>query len=152
MGDGTETDCFICAQQRGDQPIPGGAIFEDELVVAVHAYDPKLNPAPYLGHVLVEPRRHAPGLADLRDDEARAVGLAASRVARGLREVEAAEHVYLAVLGHHTPHLHVHLIPRYPGTPREYWDPVRIDEWPDARHGGPEAIAAVVERLRAAAS
>jgi diadenosine tetraphosphate (Ap4A) HIT family hydrolase len=29
----------------------------------------------YLGHLLVEPKRHAPGLEDLTDSEARAIGL-----------------------------------------------------------------------------
>jgi diadenosine tetraphosphate (Ap4A) HIT family hydrolase len=47
------------------------------------------------------------------------------------------------------PHLHVHLVPRYPGTPREYWSPLTLDEWPDAEHGGPDEIANRVARLRA---
>ena len=29
------------------------------------------------------------------------------------------------------PHLHVHLAPRYPGTPRDYWGS-RLRDWPDA--------------------
>ena len=107
-------------------------------------------PEPYLGHVLVEPRRHAFGFADLSEEEASAVGMAMARVSRAIRESEGAEHVYVVVLGHHSPHLHVHLIPRYPGTPREYWDPLRIDEWPEARHGGPAEAAAAAERIRAA--
>ena len=130
--------------------MPGGEIYADELVVVVHAYDPELNPDPYLGHLLVEPTRHAYGMADLNEPEAAAVGVAASRCARALKASEGAEHVYLAVLGHHMPHLHVHLIPRYPGTPREYWSPLRLDEWPDALRGGPDEVAVVVARLRGA--
>lgn len=37
-------------------------------------------------------------------------------------------------------HLHVLLMPRYPGTPREYWQQ-RV-EWPDGPRGNAEAVAA----------
>ncbi|TFV34090.1 hypothetical protein E4K10_44375 [Streptomyces sp. T1317-0309] len=49
--------------------------------------------------------------------------------------------------GDNVPHLHVHLLPRYPGTPHEYWWQ-RVDEWPDAPRGGHSKAAAMVERLR----
>ena len=58
-----------------------------------------------------------------------------------------AEHVYSAVIGHAVPHLHVHLLPRYPGTPREFWWQ-RLDEWPDAERGDIARIADLVDRLR----
>jgi histidine triad (HIT) family protein len=145
-----QTDCYICRKHRGEEPMPGGAIFADEVVVASHGYHPERNPEPYLGHVVVEPKRHAFGFADLEEHEAAAVGVAISRVSRALKRAEAAEHVYVAVVGHHTPHLHVHLIPRYPRTPREYWDPIRVDEWPEAKHGGPDEAAEVAARIRAA--
>jgi len=38
-------------------------------------------------------------------------------------------------------------VPRYPGTPREYWG-VRVDEWPGAPRGDLEEIADLCERLR----
>jgi histidine triad (HIT) family protein len=101
----------------------------------------------YLGHLLVEPRRHAPGLADLSNAEAQRVGLWCTRAASALREAGGAEHVYAAVIGDNVPHLHIHLLPRYPGTPRDYWWQ-RVDEWPDAPRGGEDEAAALVERLR----
>ena len=143
-------DCFICRKHRGEELAPGGPIYENELVWASHAYHPERGSEPYLGHVLVEPKRHALGFPDLTDEEAAAMGVGVTRVTRAIRESEGAEHVYVAVLGHHTPHLHVHLIPRYPGTPREFWDPFKVDEAPDAKHGGPEEAAAVADRVRAA--
>ena len=76
--------------------------------------------------------------------------MAIARVSRAIRESEGAEHVYLLVIGHHTPHLHVHLVPRYPGTPKEFWDPSRVDEAPGAKHGGIDEAAAVAARIRAA--
>jgi histidine triad (HIT) family protein len=101
--------------------------------------------------LFVEPRRHAPGLADLTDAEARAVGWWSVRASKALREAAAAEHVYAAVIGDGVPHLHVHLKPRYPGTPREFWWD-RLDEWPEAHRGGAEEIELLVRDLRASLS
>jgi diadenosine tetraphosphate (Ap4A) HIT family hydrolase len=58
----------------------------------------------YLGHLFVEPRRHAPGLEDLTDAEAESVGRWSARASRALREVAGAEHVYAAVIGDGVPH------------------------------------------------
>lgn len=102
----------------------------------------------YLGYLFVEPRRHAPGLADLTDAEARAVGWWCARASRALREVAAAEHVYAKVIGDGVPHLHVHLLPRYRGAPREYWWD-NVTQWPDAPRGLEPQIADLVRDLRA---
>jgi hypothetical protein len=53
------------------------------------------------------------------------------------------------LLGREDIHLHVHLMPRYPATPREYWQQ-RVVEWPDGPRGGLEAMQAVTKRIRAA--
>ena len=62
---------------------------------------------------------------------------------------EGAEHVYSFVLGDGLAkgHLHVHLMPRYPGTPSEYWQQ-RVVEWPDGPRGGVQAMRAVSQRMR----
>ena len=52
------------------------------------------------------------------------------------------------IMGHNVPHFHLHLLPRYPGTPREFWG-LRVDEWPGAPHGGEAEIADLCDRLRA---
>ncbi|QKI82398.1 HIT domain-containing protein [Kroppenstedtia eburnea] len=101
----------------------------------------------YLGHFLIEPKRHIEGLGELIDAEAEEIGRMTARLSRALKEGEGAEHVYSFVLGHHVPHLHIHVIPRYPGAPREYWG-MRVNEWPDASRGGKEAIEALCERVR----
>lgn len=142
--------CFVCRKHREQGPLlPGGPVGEDELVVVSHLAPaaPGRSGGPvYLGHLLVEPRRHAPGLADLTSSEARAVGWWCSQASRALREAAGAEHVYAAVIGDHVPHLHVHLMPRYPGTPREYWGG-RVDQWPAARHGSEPEITELVRSL-----
>ena len=70
--------CFVCRKHQERGPLlPGGPVGEDELAVVSHLASaaPGRSGGPvYLGHLLVEPRRHAPGLADLTDAEARAVG------------------------------------------------------------------------------
>jgi diadenosine tetraphosphate (Ap4A) HIT family hydrolase len=140
-------DCFVCRKHQGKEAMPGGPIYEDDLIYASHKAMPPGGHA-YLGWCFVEPRRHAPGLADLTDAEAQAIGLLAARLSRALKAELEAEHVYAFVIGDNVSHLHVHLIARHPGAPREYWG-VRVDEWPDAPTGDEEEIAGLVARLRA---
>jgi histidine triad (HIT) family protein len=144
-----QTDCFICRKHRGEIEVPGGPIYEDDLLYASHIGNPhpQKEQAVYLGYMFVEPRRHAPGLADLTDVEAQAIGLLVTRLSRALKVTEGAEHIYAFVLGDHVPHLHIHVVPRYPGAPPEYWGN-RVDEWPGAPRGGTEEIAALAARLR----
>jgi diadenosine tetraphosphate (Ap4A) HIT family hydrolase len=143
------TDCAVCAKHRGERPPPGGPVHEDDLVYASHAFDLLgTGEDSYLaGHLMVEPKRHVAGLADATDDEAAAIGRLVSRLARALVASEGAEHVYSFVMGHQTPHLHVHVLPRYPGTPREYWF-LAVYDWDGARRCGPDEIAAVTGRIR----
>lgn len=142
-----ERDCFVCRKHRGEIAVPGGAIYEDEVVYAGHAALPPDGEPAYLGWLFAEPKRHAAGLADLTDEEARSLGLLVTRLARALRAVTDAEHIHELVLGHDVAHLHVHVIPRYPGTPREFWG-TRVDEWPGAPRGDAQQVAALCERLR----
>jgi len=44
---------------------------------------------------------------------------------------EGAERIYLEVLGHHVPHLHVWVVPRYPGIPDQYVG-LQLLEWEGA--------------------
>lgn len=139
-------DCFICEKHRRGDAAQGGVLFEDELVYVghTHALD---GPTAYRGYLMVEPKRHAPGLGDLTDQEAEAIGRVTNRVARAQREVLGAEHVYSFVYGDGVPHLHVHLAPRYPGTPADYWGH-RLQRWPDAPRVGPDGMREVIGELR----
>jgi diadenosine tetraphosphate (Ap4A) HIT family hydrolase len=144
--------CFVCDKHRDLDALAGGVIAADAHTVVSHL--PLVLPSgpresAYLGYLMVEARRHAPGLGDLTPEEAASVGRLASAAAAALRASEGAEHVYAAVIGHGVEHFHLHVIPRYPGTPREFWW-TRVDEWPDAPRGGAAEIAAVADRLRAA--
>jgi diadenosine tetraphosphate (Ap4A) HIT family hydrolase len=145
--------CFICSKHQNIDSVPGGALFMDDLIVVSHL--PLQTPAGvaesvYLGYLFVEPRRHVAELGDLTADEATAFGRLASVASRALQRATGAEHVYAAVIGHGVDHLHLHLIARHPGTPREFWW-TRVDEWREAPRGGADDVAALADRIRAAA-
>lgn len=149
MGIYDETvSCFICQKHRGEWPIPGGLIYEDDLLVVCHLQYLGRDPNDtYLGYLIIETKRHTPGLAELTAEEAQALGLMASRLARALKVSEGAEHIYQLVWGDHVSHMHVHIVPRYPGAPVPYWG-IHVDEWPEAPRGGLPEIEALCERLR----
>jgi diadenosine tetraphosphate (Ap4A) HIT family hydrolase len=142
-----EADCFVCRKHRGLEPPLGGPLYQDALIFSSHAALFGGEATHYLGHLFIEPKRHVSELADLTPEEARAIAVHATRLARLLMEALGQEHIYSFVIGDRVPHLHVHLIGRYPGAPREYWGP-RVDEWPGAPKGAPEEISLVVSRLR----
>lgn len=139
--------CLVCRELRGEILLPGGLLSDDELVAAFHVPPLEQNPEPYLGHLLVVPRRHVDHLGDLWEEEAARIGVVAARAARGLRSLGGVERVYSAVVGNVADHFHLHLVPRYKGTPADVeW--TRVDEWAGAPHGDAEAIGALVDRLR----
>jgi histidine triad (HIT) family protein len=145
------SECFICAK-HADPAMDALVLAADEHVVVSHL--PLVTPAGaqervYLGYLFVEACRHVPELGDLTEDEAAAFGRHAARASRALQRAADAEHVYAAVIGHGIAHVHLHLIPRYQGTPRESWW-TRVDEWPDAPRGGLGEIEELLRRLRAA--
>lgn len=144
-----DPECFICRKQRGEIPVPGGAVVQDEQVFIGHAQGRPGEATAYLGYMMVEPRRHVPGLEHLWDVEARALGVWVARLSRALVAVLGADHVYAFVIGDHVQHVHVHVhvVARYPGAPPEYRGP-RVDEWPEAPRGGEREIEALCERLR----
>lgn len=143
----TQANCFVCRKQRGEEELPGGVIYRDDLVFISHATLWGDEQDHYLGHLFVETIRHTPGLPDLTPEEAQAIGLHVSQAAQALKTTLNMEHVYAFVIGDHMPHLHVHVIGRYLGAPAEYRGP-RVDDWPEAPRGGPQEIAALAEQLR----
>jgi histidine triad (HIT) family protein len=140
-------ECLFCTIQQGVTPPAGGPIYEDDLVYAHHAH---FHDEPtYLGHLMLETKRHTPDFTDLTPAEARAIGLLTARLSRALKACTDAEKVYSVFYGEVTPHLHIHLLARYPNTPAEYlrWN---LEDWPGAPRGDEQAIAALCQRLRSA--
>ncbi|MGE5334940.1 MAG: HIT family protein [Nitrososphaerota archaeon] len=139
-------NCLFCRMQHGQLPVAGGPVYEDDLVYAHHA-QPENEPI-YLGHLLLESKRHTPGFADLTPAEAQAVGLLVTRLSSALKACTGAEKVYAVFYGEITPHLHIHLTARLPDTPQDYlrWN---IEDWPGAPRGGTDEIATLCQKLRA---
>ena len=114
---GAQSECLVCAELDRESDVPGGLVIRANLVAAFHL--PPLNvQTVYAGHVLVVPRRHSPGFAELTSREAAAIGVAVSDLSHCLQGM-GAERVYTATIGHNVDHLHVHLLPRWPETPAD---------------------------------
>lgn len=139
-------DCEFCDWRARLATAPGGAIYQDDLVLAHHAYEGG-DEAHYLGALVLQTRRHAT-LAKLTDDEARAVGWLAARLGRALNICTGTEKVYAYTFGEAYDHLHLFVVARYPGAPGEYVR-LRAQEWPGAPRGGAREMSALVDRLRA---
>ncbi len=140
--------CVVCRKHKGEVPLAGGVIFEDDLIFISHAQLWRDEKDHYLGHAFIEPKRHVAEFADLTEAESQAIGLYISRVAKAMLQTLGMEHIYAFVIGDGVPHVHVHVIGRYPGAPREYWGP-KVDDRPAAPRGAAAEIEPVAARLRA---
>lgn len=134
-------ECLVCDKHAAADA--GIEVSRDHLVYVGHL---PAMPTSYLGHLFVEPLEHRPGLADLTLEEGAAVGRGVQRAAATMRAA-GHDHVYAFVYGDRVPHLHVHLLGRYPGAPEEYRG-TAVDEWPQAPRGDAADVAEYVERLR----
>lgn len=144
-----DENCFICRKHQGEVTVPGGCIYEDEWVYVGHIGSNE--DSIYLGYLIVDLKRHVPGLGDMTEEESRTVGSVLNRVGAALKNVLNAEHIYCFVQGDAFPHFHVHVIPRYLGTPEEYWSPMGLKNWKGAQ-GGTEDVEQVCSKLRMAIS
>lgn len=136
--------CDLCEKFAHDVDVPGGYLFVDDLVAVVHVSRGD-DGRSYLGHLLVCPRRHAIDFGALDERECGAVAVEIAKWTRALESLGATR-VYVATVGHHVDHLHVHLLPRWPETPDEVaWH--EVDEWPGARTGDGAGIASFVAEV-----
>jgi histidine triad (HIT) family protein len=142
------SDCIVCDEVTGVIDVPSGFVQSGDSSMVLHVPPLDGNDV-YLGHLLVVPRRHVPDFACLEAPEAAEIGVAIHRWSRALTTV-GAERVYVATIGHASDHLHVHLLPRRPGTPPEVpWH--SVDEWSGARRADFAVAALFAEELAAAA-
>ncbi|WP_114570441.1 HIT family protein [Exiguobacterium flavidum] len=139
-------DCFICDKHAEVIETAGITIHEDEYVYVGHI--DRAGAPNYLGHIMIDLKRHVPTLAELTTDEATVFGIIMARVSKALKESESAEHIYALVSGNSVPHLHMHLIARYPGTPKEHWGPMDVYGWEDAPMGTEEDVVRLCLRLK----
>lgn len=129
-------NCYICDKHNGLVKTCG-LVYSDDLLYVYHM-EPKEDII-YLGYLFIELRRHVQGLEDMNDEECIAVGRMLKRISGTLIDNFDIEHIYSHVIGDNTPHLHIHIIPRYKGDPKEFWG-MKADEWEAAPHGDEETV------------
>jgi histidine triad (HIT) family protein len=106
--------CVFCDIAAGRAP--ASVVHSDDTVIAFLDIRP-VN----AGHLLVVPREHAAGLADLDPAAGSAVFAVAQRLAGALRACGVpceGVNLFLAdgeVAGQEVPHVHLHVLPRLPG-------------------------------------
>lgn len=136
--------CFISNKHAGKVKTAGVTIYEDDYVYVGHIDGEKI----YLGHIMIDLKRHVPTLGDMNMDEAKAFGIVMATVSKALMESEKAEHIYSLVSGNSVPHLHMHIVPRYPNTPEDYWGPMAVYNWPDAPFGTNHEVIELCNRIK----
>jgi histidine triad (HIT) family protein len=108
------SDCLFCALISGQGEVT--LVHEDEWTIAFMDIQP-VTP----GHMLVVPRRHAVGLADLDPDDGARVFRVGQRAAAALRASGLrceGVNLFLAdgeAAGQEVFHVHLHVLPRFPG-------------------------------------
>lgn len=122
--------CVICIKHRDLLKHTGEPVAERGGLMLSHFAEIEGEPATK-GHLLIEPTRHIEDLSEMNEGEAEALGLLIREGARVVCEKLGAEHVYVYRINDKTAHLHFHLIPRYPDTPRDFWG-ARIMEYAGA--------------------
>ena len=121
-----DEDCTICRKHRGEGPLVGSLVYQDDLLFVTH------RAVGSLGYVFVETQRHVTSLDELTDPEAEALGRLTAQLARGLRSELEIDHVHSMVAGLGVAHFHQHVFVRHAGTPSSYgWS----DPWPGAPEG-----------------
>jgi diadenosine tetraphosphate (Ap4A) HIT family hydrolase len=143
----TPTPCPACDLVAGRRAVPGGLLWRDGRF-ALHAL---ADPTPIPGWLVLTSERHARAWYDLDAAELAGLGAAAARVMAVQRAVLGAEHVYAFAIGDLLHHFHLHLVPRYAGTPerlrgRRCFEGLPADMLPDAEiaraaRGVAEALA-----------
>jgi histidine triad (HIT) family protein len=143
----SQSECFLCHKHQHLEKYVGEVIAErGGLIVSHFPFLPDEKATK--GHLIIEPRRHIADLGDMNDAEASALGGLARDAARIIKAQLKAEHVYLFRINDKVAHLHFHLVPRYPGTPKEFWG-ARIMEWPGRAIVNLSQIQALARLLKA---
>jgi diadenosine tetraphosphate (Ap4A) HIT family hydrolase len=105
--------CSACELLAGRRDVPGGVLWRSG-GFALHAL---ADPAPIPGWLVLTSERHARAWYDLDPTELSSLGTVAARVMAAQRAALKAEHVYAFAIGDVLHHFHLHLVPRYAGTP-----------------------------------
>ena len=137
----TQEGCLFCGIVAGD--VPAHVVASDDTTLAF------LDARPvFPGHVLLVPRAHHETLTDLPPDLVAPLFASVRRLAGAVEAGTDAHGTFVAMnnrVSQSVPHLHVHVVPR------RRKDGLRGFFWPRQRYADDAAMAAVAERIRAAA-
>ena len=108
--------------------VPSHKVYEDEFVYAFLDINPLSR-----GHTLVIPKVECPTMDILSEVAASALGMALPKICRAIMKITGAENYNIIQnngekAGQTVPHLHFHIIPRYPESTHSFvWNPSSID-------------------------
>jgi diadenosine tetraphosphate (Ap4A) HIT family hydrolase len=144
-----EQECLTCRLNEGEGRAPGGVIYQDGLWRLEHA----IEPIPMAGWLVLKPLRHVEHFADLTPEEAAVFGPLTRQITQAMREVLRPEKIYLSLYAEAVgfAHLHVHIIPRFAGTPDDRRGPRVFDYLRESSQTG-RNLADVQEAVRVAAA
>jgi diadenosine tetraphosphate (Ap4A) HIT family hydrolase len=141
-----DVDCLVCKKHQNFLSVTGQPIAERGGLLLTHF--PVLDgQPPNRGHLLIEPQRHVVDPAELTDQEAGALGTLLRDAIVILQTEGGAEHAYVLRINDKVAHFHCHVVPRYPGTPKEFWGP-KLMEWPEFPKLNLEQVQSLSGRLR----
>lgn len=100
--------CVFCDIVSGK--IPAKKVYEDKDVLGFLDISPLTK-----GHTLLVPKKHVANFWELDDKTGADLFVKVKKVSAQLMKKLGCERVMLAVLGVDVPHVHIHLVPRYPG-------------------------------------
>jgi histidine triad (HIT) family protein len=141
----TNSGCHFCQRVADPGPLRERLVFENDLFHISHQLEEK-GPT-VLGILLLQTKRHAPGMAELTDLEARQLGSLVQRTSRALKECTGALWTYVFSFTEAYRHVHVVIAARYPDLPPQFLR-LAIADWPGAPKGGPSEVAALARRIR----
>ena len=110
--------CLACDVLEGRIQPPGGIIYEDQHWVVDHS----ISPVRLKGWLIMKPKRHVEDFADLSPEESARLGPLSRSAAAAVRDALGTMRVYVCSFGEEWRHVHVHVVPRYPGMEPVSWE------------------------------
>ncbi len=136
-------ECIICTKHQNPDNL---IIHETDYFIVAHYLTSEEVPKMYQGHIFIEPKRHITCYSMINNEEASELGVLIQKTGQALKKELSAEHIYMFSIMHLAPHLHIHMVPRYEGTPEEYWDR-KLHEWPEAPRLDAKGIEELSKKL-----
>lgn len=130
-------DCLFCQIIKSE--IPSQKVYEDDLTYAFLDITP-VNP----GHTLVVPKSHSLNILDAAENDVCAVMVTIHKIVPKILKAVDAEAFNLGVnngsaAGQVVPHLHFHIMPRFPNDGHKLWS---------GEHIGSDELAEIADKIR----